>query len=548
MVTYPLILNQPSFSYEDHLMVNEYIGDIKEGIRQSSSEVVRGHALSTKILSQTINQNVNFLAKTVTSNADKISVDIQDLSIGMEFGLDKISEGISGLRADFNIGMGKVIAQFELMRSEVQAGLDHTIEILQNRRKSEAQEHFRDALEYYREGCKFFDKPQWFQDALKHFLASVERYERNPLAHLHIGHIYHYQKEQRDFEKALNHYRLCYTYGEADKKDYPVAAQGYFYAGWLQAAVFNNLPEAIKLAEECVKLDPKIGEAHFHIAKFSALLDQADQAIKHLRYAIENFDRNYYIKFSEDPDFDLIRDAVKKLFNQLKMETKAKFENELKKLDINFNFDQWDQLPFPAPSIRKAFSIIEEVRNKDNYFDYLDFLPKLKSLLYPSPISEIQQFDIFSNPDKYYEKASKIIHHFDDNFIENHVPFSPSYESELLKNLELIKEMLEKDDPLEIYEAYLKAIELQQRHLSLWMTKDEHMRRKKAKKEYQLKQKKRAAEIHIENEHRRITQEKRFRKEGLCLVCGEPLGYFAKLFGSHYCKKHRSNIEQFPNT
>lgn len=213
MATYPIVL-RPSFSYEDHLMFNQYAADVEKGLITASSAILKSHGSSTEIIREALAENTSTLVDTIITSSDQISASILNstelvtreiaiLNNTVTHGLDGVNTTINGLRADFDIAMGKILAQFEMSRSEMQAGLSRIVTILENKRKSEAKEHFRDGLDFYKEGCRFVDKPQWFTDALRHFLASVEGYERNPFAHLYIGHIFHYQNEHRDLARAI---------------------------------------------------------------------------------------------------------------------------------------------------------------------------------------------------------------------------------------------------------------------------------------------------------------------------------------------------------
>lgn len=373
MAIYPL-LAQPSFSYADHLMYNQYVGDINRGLERildkNTSKVIESYSASSQILSET-NEKNSAVLESITS---ELSDNIIELTNIVEYGLEQVASGINSLRADFDIAMGKVLLQFEMLRNEFRSGYSHIINILENRRKVEAREHFQDALEFYRDGCRFLDKPQWFNDALNHFLASVEIYERNPLAHLHIAHIYHYQRDFQDFEKALKHYRLCYTYGEVNKNEHVLVAQGYFYAGWLCIAVFKDIKEAVKLTNNALKFDPSLSEAYYHLAKFYAIRKESELSIKNLKQAIVEFDKKYCLKALADPDFDIIREEVNNLFQELREDAKLKFQNAIEKFD--WNFDPKDCIL--REWLQEIRDKIFDVENKDTYYAYADALPNVK--------------------------------------------------------------------------------------------------------------------------------------------------------------------------
>jgi len=352
----------------DHLMFNQYTGDINKGIVRSTSTLIQEQALSTKIQCETLDKNANLLSKTIGFNANMLNQNISDIADKLEFGLNELSNGIISLQSNFDIAMGKVISQFDMMRSEIDDSFRKIIDILENKRKTDAREHFRDALEFYQDGCKFPDKPQWFADAIKHFIASIESYARNPLAHLHLGHIYHYQSQHQNFGEAINHYRLCYTYGEAHTQDYVTAAQGSFYAGWLYATVLNDPKEAILLTNEALRLDPQLGEAHYNLAKFHTIIKETSDAIYHLKKLITEFDRNYCIKIAKDADFTQISYDINLLFKDLKEEARNKFEHDSNLIaqDIDPQDSTW------VHRFSEKMKGILSITKQNTYFGYLD--------------------------------------------------------------------------------------------------------------------------------------------------------------------------------
>ena len=542
MNTYP-ILSPTNYSYENYLISNEYVSNLNnKSIKLATKQINRGQALSSKIITDTLNNNFNFLSENIISSGNKIVDKISELNFNVELGFDQLNEGITGLRSDFNISMGKVLVQFEIMRSEIQMGLNHLILLLENRRKTEAQEHFRDALNFYKDGCKFTNKSQWFSDALKHFLLSIDIYSRNPIAHLLIGHIYHYQQEHRDFNKALEHYNLCSMYGESDCKDYSIAAQGYFYAGWLQACVFKNLDEGIFLTKESLKLDPKIAEAHYHLSKFYTLNNEDDLAIKHLRIAIEKFDINYCIKASSDPDFNKIRKKVNNLLILLKEESKAKFYDELKKrlkasrLNIEFFESMVNSLDKFSFNVVKIISAIQKTIEEDTFFRYVNELPNL-----------IQVRKLKTD----YKKEILFYKHLDSNLTEINnlkaklktvintmVPIQKSYKSDLENELNKVNNILKEPKIENFVKAYDCLNVISHRNKYLWISHEEYELEKRKK----IEQKERLEKERLELEHkieleRKMEIDNNRKKLGLCLNCGERIRFFNRLRGKKMCHK-----------
>ena len=198
MATYPLI-HQPNISYSDHLLINDYVSDVTTGIEKNAVEIAERNIQYAERQFEKLEENIDFLADIVAESAVLLHKDFRKLNNTVSIGFSEVKDGIAGLQSQFDIGMGKVLAQFELMRNEIKESFDEVIKLLENKRKAKANEHFRDAIEYYTDGCRFSDKPKWMESALRHLLASVEEFDRNPLAHLLIGHIYHYQKDFQNF-------------------------------------------------------------------------------------------------------------------------------------------------------------------------------------------------------------------------------------------------------------------------------------------------------------------------------------------------------------
>jgi len=362
-MNYPIIL-QPSFPYRDFLMHEQYVGDIKNGITEATKDIIKAKALSSQIIKDTIEEDIDYLATIIDSNFAKLNR-----------GVDRVSLDIQNLHSGFNIAMGKVILQFEMQREEMKQGLDSIIDILKNRRKIDASEDFRDAMEFYNDGCRFIDKPVWMKNAHKYFISSIEKYERNPLAHLHLAHIYHYQEEFRDFSKALYHYELCYTYGEADEKSRAVTAQGYFYAGWLKASVFDDIDSAIKLTKEAIEYDSSLDKAYYHLSKFYALEKDILNSLYFLKKNIVDFDRSYTVKAKLDSDFDAIRDSLDKFLQSLRDKSFEKLTMEYD--SIQKKIDNFEMAKEDYNRLKRLYNTVK-IKSSNTYFENLDYISSLE--------------------------------------------------------------------------------------------------------------------------------------------------------------------------
>ena len=597
MATYPILL-KPSFSYNDFLMYNKYVSNITDGISKATTDIVKAQAFSSKILHEGMAKNSTFIANTIDSNFrglndnittmsseittsissgiesvndnisklesgidrgfDTINNSLVDVSSNITTGLNQVSSDIKSFHSDFNIAMGGVSIALEMQREEMKQGFNSIIDILENRRKTDAQEDFKDAIDYYNDGCRL-NKPIWFENAQKHFISSIKKYERNPLAHLHLAHIYHYQDEFRDFDKALKHYEFCYTYGEADEKSDAITAQGYFYAGWLKAIVYDDIDSAIELTKNAIKYDKKFSQSYYHLAKFYAIKKDSKNSIQYLQIAIEEFDKNYTIQTLKDADFDNIKDDLDNFLISLKEKTYKQvatnyknFVNKIKSLEI------------AKEDLEKITPLLDSIKNaKNSYFDNLNSIKTLKEceILFNSfnleqrdkLKTEILQTidsvkykyeDIFKEFIEFSNKAKKLLG----------TPQTYKTVSKLYKELKRFTLKIDKfvfdghsNDVTSVAfspDGRFIASGSDDEIVHLWdIEESEYLKEGMSLLEYLSsledirEEKERQRKEKIEQE--RLKQEQTWRENGMCEKCGKKLGFFEKLAGNIRCESCR---------
>ncbi|MCK4539849.1 hypothetical protein KAU09_01705 [Candidatus Parcubacteria bacterium] len=352
--------------------ITEQTNIMKKGMVGLATVQVASTALSTHLIRQTLNENANFLAKNVSKGFEILHDDLFDISSGIK----DLGSEMGELRENLNIAMGNVITQIELLQDVFREGFEHISYILENRRKTDAQEHFDDALEFYADGNQFPDEPQWFKDAKKHFLASVKLYSRNPLAHLLLGHIYHYQKEHRDFQKALEHYRLCAAYGEAQKETHSIAAQGCFFTAWIEASISKNIENAIVYSKKAIVFDRKYFKAYYYLAKYYVISGEYSRALKIIETVITKHDRKYAIKVLSDPDFQPIEKLVKQLINRLKKAAITSFKSSFSNINVLLKNKKGEWYICQYQLVKEAANTAFK---RNTYFDYLDAKEFLKA-------------------------------------------------------------------------------------------------------------------------------------------------------------------------
>ncbi len=229
-----------------------------------------------------------------------------------QFDREMLGGGICTLGPDFSPAMGGVLVLYELLREDMQPGIKLVQTSVSNR--INASKHFSEALNRYRQACREPHSREAITEAAEHLQLSIRIFDLNPVAHLLLGHIFHYREEFRNTKRALDHYRRCYTFCEAWDELKPLGAQAYFYAGWLQAVALQDIEEAIRLTRRALELDPALGEALYHLAKLYAADQAAEKAAACLQKAIMAHDRRYAVKAAADADFDEMREHVRSLY------------------------------------------------------------------------------------------------------------------------------------------------------------------------------------------------------------------------------------------
>ena len=254
--------------------------------------------------------------KTV-EGVNEIANRVDHLGLTVVESSDKLFQGLAGLKATVDMGMMNLLSQFELQRTEIQQGFEMLADILENNRKTEARERYRDGKEAYEQYLQHQDEPQFLQDAHDYLQKSVEIYRGNPFCHLYLGHIFQEPSVLFDPAKAQEHYQLSATYAKGIPND-SLTALGYFMAAWM-AYINGDLQKAVDLGQQSLKYDEAgIPENYYNLAKYFACLSMAEESLKYLDQAVQQFDPYYTVKADMDEDFKHIREELEAYFIRIR--------------------------------------------------------------------------------------------------------------------------------------------------------------------------------------------------------------------------------------
>ncbi|MEM7656890.1 MAG: hypothetical protein AAF399_12230 [Bacteroidota bacterium] len=301
--------------------VNEYQREIHHALIDQTQVVKRGFDAVEFRLEEGFEQTASALSE-VADRVDNVGSAL--LATG-----DKLSQGIRGLNASLDMGMMNILSQFELQRGEIQEGFDKLTGLLENSRKTEAEERYRDGKQDYERYLQLPDEPQFLTDAYDYLQESVRIYRGNPFCHLYLGHIYQEPAQYFDLDKSLEHYQLCATYAKGIPNK-SLAALGYFMAAWIAFAK-GELETAIQHGEAAKEYDPDgIPENYYNLAKFYAVRANPTSALYHLETVIRQYDPRYSLKADSDEDFTPIRPELDAFFERLREEAANDWEQKMK--------------------------------------------------------------------------------------------------------------------------------------------------------------------------------------------------------------------------
>ncbi len=291
-----------------------------EGVQRHQAEIHGALIDQTQVI-QTGLDNIEF---TLTKGFESTKDGLEDVAHSVDqvgeqvlASSERLAKGIAGLKAAVDMGMVSIVSQFELQREALQEGFQQLASLMENQRKTAAQERYLDGKIEYERYLAHPDEPQFLKDAHDYFHQSIKAYRGNPYCHLYLGHIYQEAAAYYNITLAKEHYGLCATYAKG-MNNKGLAALGYFLSAWM-AYVEKSLEEAIQLGLKSIEYDPLgLPEAWYNLAKYYAAQQDGESAIYYLDHAVCHFDPLYTLKASLDPDFSSIKEDLDQYFIKIR--------------------------------------------------------------------------------------------------------------------------------------------------------------------------------------------------------------------------------------
>jgi tetratricopeptide (TPR) repeat protein len=294
-------------------------------------------------------ENANRIISSQDHGADKI-----------ETGLANVTDGIEGIYSILDWGFSELIWQVEQTREVVK----EILSVLQAPLGTEAKELKARADEAYRNGLLFDES--FIDDAEDDYLESEKKNRYDFSIHISLGFIYYKHKNKP--KKALEYFNKAEKY--ATPKSYSIASYALMHQGKIYYDQ-KNYQKAYELALKGLELKPDYFELHYRIAQYCACLNRFDEAIDHLKTAI-NGNRYFCLDADNDENFGKMKKQLNSLFEALKRNAHSQAKHELN--DGVRMIKEFYSYGVSQSSLRATEELLERAKScfaKDEYLAYM---------------------------------------------------------------------------------------------------------------------------------------------------------------------------------
>lgn len=310
---------------------------LAERIDHSISKQTKEMVASIQSLSRDLVMAYNRNTDTLDMRFAMMERSLDDM---LASGFREVETSIKNLGAVFNYNMTLLLDELQILRgitTRIANKLDKIYKAVITPMRTRAREMFK-------EGCNLLAKGLW-DKGLEYLHKAEEIYDADFFTHFLIGKIYLYGIKNKEInlinlEKAEKHLLLAVRYGRAEIKNLPqmseITAEAllhlsitYYNQGielrktGKEKEALEKIKEARNYVAQATDMVPRFWEAHYHLAKYAAILGETSLAIDNLKTAILG-DRNYCLRVDADLDFDKIRSEVYGLFSNLTESAKVR--------------------------------------------------------------------------------------------------------------------------------------------------------------------------------------------------------------------------------
>ena len=297
--------------------------------------------------------------KSMISSANSIIISQERIAEGIEelsAEVSNVYEGLNSLAGIFTWGFAEIAWQLE-QQSHL---LTKVKEILEAPLDTEALNIKRRAEKAYKNG--------WTEDALEDFLEAEKKNRYDFTVHQYLGDIYFF--EHKNFDMALSYYEKAVKYSRPESRYHTSFA--LLHIGLLRH-LNEEFERAYAATAEAIELSPDLLEAHYQHAQYCAVLKRKDEAIKHIKKAVDG-NLFYLIKADKEQDFAEMKDNLLDLSERIRsnLEKTVKAEIALAKRHI-LNVKEFSIDTYSSTLVQKLVKDIREAERLFGLNSILDF-------------------------------------------------------------------------------------------------------------------------------------------------------------------------------
>ena len=381
-------------TWTGYLQADSFLRDVTGQIKKSGeatryeiSAQTREVVASNERLSQEFGRGFDAVSGTLEIGFDRL-----------ESALVDVEASIDSLHSDFNYNMGLVLDQLQI-QNQLTYGI---LERLDAIHKTLEHPELTKAREFYNRGCERLSK-RLLDKALEAFLNAEEKNDTDFFIQFQIGKLYLYGMDEEDnvidLPKAEMHLRDAARYGKAEIAMMPEfkrwAGEALLHTSIACYAQANDqrvngdsaeakefISKAFQLAQQACEIYPSLSESQYHLAKYAALLGDAETSMKGLEKAV-TADVNYCLKTEFDRDFDVMRPQVFDLFEWLRVKMGETVRRQLKECTQKYVTDVvylTDEAKKGKEEIDNLLSNAEIEISKDTIFDIHEALQTIDQI------------------------------------------------------------------------------------------------------------------------------------------------------------------------
>lgn len=341
--------------------------------------------LQARSFERSIEAIINSQTRALIASAEQLHRDnlaiSEGISAGLAVGFETLSGQLSGISddiRDLNATVQWGFSNLVLAIGTVNDSLQELIRYSKSPAQTWAYEQFEIARDAFRQ--------ELYDDALQHLdraingFASQTGYRLEHRFHMLLGTIHIGSRDNTSpsivsMEKAEQAFVDAAKYARRDHLE--EAGRALLGASWA-AYCQGNMDAARQYSEAAVTSYPKLGDAHFQLAKVLMHTDAPDKALAPLRCAIQ-LDRKYAVTAAADGDFQAHQTKVDGLLAALREEAKQVAHATLTEVDQaiasavalsveSYAFPKYATVDEPRQRLEQA----RRSASASTYFGYLD--------------------------------------------------------------------------------------------------------------------------------------------------------------------------------